>query len=72
MINFNTQFVIVYPGKFSTRLQSLLELNSLENRVAKDENDLDIIKKEIDFNKVNKIMEIERKNSFCWLKNALK
>ena len=29
-INFNTQFIIVYPGKYSTRLQSILEILNLE------------------------------------------
>lgn len=71
-INFNTEFIIVYPGKFSTRLQSLLELNDLENRVAKDENDLDIINNRIDYEKVNKTMQGEREKSFEWLKNQLK
>lgn len=70
-INLNTQFVIVYPGKFSTRLQSLLKINNLENRVAKDENDLSITNNEIDYAQVNKIMNIERKKSLQWVKNAL-
>lgn len=71
-INFNKQFVIVYPENFSTRLQSLLELNNLENRVAKSECDLKIIDNKIDFNVVNKIMNKERKRSLDWLKKALK
>lgn len=71
-INFNTQFVIVYPGKFSTRLQSLLELNGLENRVAKDENDMTIVDEEINYEKVNSIMKKEREKSFQWLEKALK
>ncbi len=71
-INFNTQFVIVYPGKFSTRLQSLLELNELENRVAKDENDMTVVDNKIDFEKVNSIMKKEREKSYKWLEKALK
>lgn len=70
-INFNTQFVIVYPGKFSTRLQSLLEINHLENRVAKNEEDVGIIDNIIDFNQVNDIMNNERKKSYDWLKKSM-
>ena len=35
-LNFNKEFVIVYPGKYSTRLQSILEILGLTNRVAKN------------------------------------
>ena len=62
----------MYPENFSTRLQSLLELNNLENRIAKNEFDLNIIDNKIDFGIVNNIMEKERKKSLNWLKNALK
>lgn len=70
-LNFNTQFIIVYPGKYSTRLQSILEITGLENRVAKDENDLSIVSEKIDFEKVNKVIDKERNHSIEWLKNAL-
>lgn len=70
-LNFNTQFIIVYPGKYSTRLQSILEITGLENRVANDENDLSIVSENIDFEKVNKIIDEERNHSLEWLKNAL-
>ena len=71
-INFNTPFVIVYPGKYSTRLQSILKITGLENRVAQDENDLDVVKRKIDFEKVNKKINIERQKSLSWLKESLK
>ena len=70
-LNLNTQFIIVYPGKYSTRLQSVLELLNLENRVAKDENDLGIVNNKIDYKIVNKKMELMRKESMDWLKNSL-
>ena len=71
-INFNTPFVIVYPGKYSTRLQSILKITGLENRVAQDENDLDVVKRKIDFEKVNKKINIERQKSLSRLKESLK
>ena len=70
-LNLNTQFIIVYPGKFSTRLQSLLEILNLENRVAKDENDLNVVNKEIDYEEINKKMELMRNESLDWLKESL-
>ena len=70
-LNLNTQFIIVYPGKYSTRLQSILELLNLENRVAKDENDLSVLDKKIDFSVVNKIINNMRNESNNWLNNTL-
>ena len=70
-LNFNKQFVIIYPGKYSTRLQNILKLLGLEDRVAKDENDLDIVKHDIDYKNVNKLLNEERKKSIEWLKEKL-
>lgn len=70
-LNLNTQFVIVYPGKYSTRLQSILELLGIENRVARDENDLDIINNKIDYKEVNSKVEQMRSQSVSWLKKGL-
>lgn len=70
-LNFNKNFIIVYPEKFSTRLQSILNLLGLENRVAKDETDLEISDRNIDYENINKILAEERKKSLDWLKGAL-
>ena len=71
-LNLNTQFVIVYPGKYSTRLQSILELLNLENRVAKDENDLSVVENKVEYKEVNSRMNLMRSESINWLINALK
>ena len=70
-LNFNKEFVIVYPGKYSTRLQSILEILGLMDRVAKDEKDMSIVKSKIDYDSVNKILEAERIKSLNWLAFAL-
>lgn len=70
-LNLNTQFIIVYPGKYSTRLQSILELLNLEGRVAKNEKDLSIINNMIDYKIINKKMDLMRKKSIDWLSNSL-
>lgn len=71
-INFNTQFIIVYPGRYSTRLQSILKILELENRVAKNDNDLEIVEKNIDYDKVNVLLNHDRQMSIRWLKDNLK
>ncbi len=70
-INFNKKFACIFPKKFSTRLQSILELTGLEERKVQDFNDFSIIDKDIDWNKVNKIIENEREKSLDFLKKAI-
>lgn len=70
-LNFNKEFVIVYPGKYSTRLQSILEILNLTNRVAKDERDMSILESRIDYNRVNALLDAERIRSLTWLRAAL-
>ncbi len=70
-LNLNKQFIIVYPEKYSTRLQNILELLDLEDRVAKDENDLSVIEKRINYEKTSKELDKIRNKSFEWLKKSL-
>ena len=70
-INFNKQFVDIFPPKFSKRLQSILDLTGLQDRKIEDFNNFDIIEKKIDYTKVNKIMEDERKKSIEFLKKEI-
>lgn len=70
-LNFNKEFVIVYPERFSTRLQSILEILDLTDRVAKNEKDMSIINNKIDYNRVNELLNTERKKSLDWLSSAL-
>ena len=71
-LNFNKEFVIVYPGKYSTRLQSILELLGLTDRVAKNEDDIEITENKIDYKQINELLDIERNKSLRWLEDALK
>ena len=70
-LNLNTQFIIVYPGKFSTRLQSLLNLLNLEDRVATSDEDLNICDDKIDYKSINIEMNKMRNKSLVWLKESL-
>jgi len=61
----------VYPEKFSTRLQSLLSLLNLENRVAINDSDLSVIDNKIDYQIINKKLQKMRDESLNWLKKSL-
>jgi hypothetical protein len=69
-INFNTDFYAYYPEKFSTRLESLIKLTGLENRVVCKNKP--IHNEKIDFTRANRIIETERSLSLEFLKEALK
>lgn len=69
---FNKEFFILYPDKYSTRLQSILELLNLEDRVIYDITDLKILNKKINYKSVNKKINVLKKESIEWLKDALK
>ncbi len=71
-INLNKKFICVFPKKFSARLQSILELTGLEDRKLNNNNDLNQIDKEIDYDKVNKILEQERIKTNNFIDKALK
>lgn len=70
-INFNRNFMVIYPEKFSSRLKSILEITDLSDRVVGD-NSLDIADKDIDYEKVNRKISAERKKSLEYLSGALK
>lgn len=67
-INFNKKFVDIFPGSFSTRLQSILEMTGLTERKLTNYEDYDLLDKEINYKNVNDILDVERKKTF----NALK
>lgn len=71
-INFNTNFNIVYPEKFSTRLQSILEIVGLEDRIVKKNQIIDNQITAEKWNLVNSIIEKEREKSISWLEKSLK
>ncbi|MBR6689440.1 MAG: polysaccharide pyruvyl transferase family protein [Clostridia bacterium] len=71
-LTFRKEFVIIYPGKYSSRLQNILVKLGLENRVAKDENDLVIVDNKINYKNVTNILEEERKVSINWLKEHIR
>lgn len=70
-LNFNTPFVEVLPGETSTRNMSILRLTGLTDRILKDENDVDLAFKPIDFTHANEVLSEKRKESLSILKDML-
>ncbi len=58
---FQKKFIDIYPPNFSARIASILKLTGLEGRHVEDLSILDYCDREIDYDKVNSIIE-ERKN----------
>lgn len=69
-INFNKQFVVYMPTKFTTRIKSILELTGLTN-VIKDKilESQDIIS--IDYKQANQILHLERNKVLDFLSSNL-
>lgn len=71
-INFNTQFIEILPNTgTSSRNQSILKLTELEDRVLTDLEDFSYIDSQIDFSKVNKIIQKNREESIEYLKEFI-
>lgn len=71
-IIFNKKFIDILPvNKTGTRIESILNLFDIENRILKDYNDFNSIEKEIDYNKVNEKLEKEKNKSLDLLKDAI-
>lgn len=59
-INFNTQFMIVFPEKYSTRVESILKVTGLESRIVKNYQDISLADEKIDFTIANNKLEEQR------------
>jgi len=70
--NLNTPMICVYPNEFSSRLDSLLQLVGLEDRHLKSYDDFSYVENtQVDFSKVNLILESERQKGLAFLKKAI-
>lgn len=71
-LNLNVPFICIYPQKFNTRLQSCLEMFDLLDRKVSNYDEINIYKKKIDWDKINSVLEIERKKSKKFIEDCLK
>ena len=70
-IIFNKKMVDILPKVTGTRIESILELFGIKNRILKNYNDISIMDQEIDFDKINKKLDSEREKSLKSLKDSL-
>ncbi len=71
-INLNTEPICIYPNNYSGRLSSFLELVESTQRHVRDYDDFDIINRNTDFAKVNKILNKEREKVDDFLSKIVK
>lgn len=60
-MNMNTEPVCIYPREYSGRISEFLELVQEEKRHINDYEDFDVINRSVNFERVNKILNDERK-----------
>ena len=71
-IIFNKKFIDILPAnKTGTRIESVLKLLGIDNRLLKNYNDFETIDKKIIYNKVNQKLDEERKKSLELFKKAI-
>ena len=66
-IIFNKKFISIFPDNYSTRLENILNITGLVDRKA-DIEKIESIKNEIDYDRVNSIINIKRKESYELIK----
>lgn len=71
-INYNKDFILLPIGDKMERMESLLRLTGLDNRMATDiEEFRKLLIKPIDYSIVNRILDTERNKSIEWMKSNI-
>lgn len=70
-LNFEKPFVSISPGRFSTRLESILELTGLKERLLTDFDQIDLMERPIDFESARVGLSVKRDETLEFLRNAL-
>lgn len=70
-INFNKDFITVYPGKFNSRIEDILENCGLRDRKLLSFDNYDLLNKKINYNKVNKLLKEIRRESINNIRELL-
>lgn len=59
-LNLNTEPICVYPGEYSSRLESILRMTGTLQKHVENYDDFDVVNRKIDFDMVNKALEEQR------------
>lgn len=71
-ITFHKRFVGFYPNAYGSRLESIVKMTGLEERLITDYSNFDIADSPIDYNKVDAIIQEKRNDGMEFLRNAIK
>ncbi len=69
---FNIPFLDILPNNTGTRIESLLEMTNLKDRIVMDYDDINIINKKINFGQVNSIIDKKRNDDLQFLQKQMK
>lgn len=69
-LNFHKRFVVIPPPRFSTRVQSILDLTNT-SECMEDTIEESFRFFEVDWNRVDDVLNEERKKAYAFLKNAI-
>ena len=70
-LNLGTDFISVLPGRFGTRITSILKLTNTECRLLTNYTNFDILDNKIDKEEIQRILTGERNKGLAFLKKAL-
>lgn len=70
-MNMNTEPICIYPMEFGGRLDSFLKLLECTHRHVRDFDDLDVVNRRVDFEKVNRILDCERKKASNYIAQVI-
>ena len=70
-INLEKQFIVVPRNAYNSRIESLLKLTGLENRLVSDETGLHVSDKQIDYAPVRECLQAERKRAEDFITNEI-
>ena len=70
-VNFGRQFICVPAPRFNSRLKSILDLIGESDRLLEDNDDFDIINREIDYTKVRTILANEREKAYAFIEKII-
>lgn len=62
-MNLHTEPICIYPREYGGRISEFLQLMKEEGRHSRGYDDMDILKRHVDFDRVDRILEMERKKA---------
>ena len=70
-INLEKQFIVVPRNEFNSRIENLLAITNLEDRMVKAEDELMVSNKQIDYESVREVLNKERERAEKFLKDNI-